>query len=41
MHYLYLLRFNWMTCLVTIIAMVVSVMLPILLFQNYSFKVTK
>ena len=41
MHYLYLLRFNWMTCMVTIIAMVVGVMLPILLFQNFSFKVTK
>lgn len=41
MHYLYLLRFNWMTCMVTIIAMVVGALLPILLFQNFSFKVTK
>lgn len=41
MHYLYLLRFNWMTCIVTIIAMVVGAMLPILLFQKFSFKVTK
>ncbi len=41
MHYLYLLRFNWMTCMVTIIAMVVGVLLPILIFHNFSFKVTK
>lgn len=41
MHYLFLLRSNWMTCIATIIAMVVGVTLPIFIFKNFSFKVTK
>lgn len=41
LHYLYLLRFNWMTCTVTIIAMVVGVTLPTLVFNKFSFKVTR
>lgn len=38
MHYLYLLRFNWMTCMVTIIAMVVGALLPILLFKIFRLR---
>ncbi len=41
LHYLYLLRFNCMTCSVTIIAMVVGVTVPIFLFRNLSFKMTR
>jgi Uncharacterized conserved protein len=41
MHYLYLLRSNWMTCIATIIAMVIGVTLPIFIFKKFSFKVTK
>lgn len=41
MHYLYLLRFNWMTCIITIVAMVVGVTLPIFIFKKLSFRVTK
>ncbi len=41
MHYLYLLKYNWMVCMSTIIAMVVGVTLPIFIFKKFSFKVTK
>ncbi len=41
MHYLYLLQHNWMTCIVTIIAMVVGVTFPILIFKKFSFRVTR
>lgn len=41
MHYLYTLKYNWITCMTTIAAMVIGVMIPILLFQKFLFKVTK
>lgn len=41
MHYLYLLKMNWMTCMLTIIAMVVGALLPIFIFKKFSFTVTK
>lgn len=41
LHFLYLLKYNWMVCMSTIIAMVVGVTLPILIFKKFSFKVTK
>lgn len=40
-HYLYLLRFNWMTCMATIIGMVVCATLPVFIFKFFAFKVTK
>lgn len=41
MHYMYLLKMNWMTCMLTIIAMVVGALLPIFIFKKFSFAVTR
>lgn len=38
MHYMYLLKSNWMTCILTMIAMVLGVTLPVLLFKRHYFK---
>ena len=38
LHYLYLLEFNWMTCMATIIGMVIGASLPVFAFKKTSFN---
>lgn len=41
MHYLYLLKFNGLTCIFIVIGLVVGATLPIFLFKNSSFQATR
>ncbi len=38
-HYMYLLESNWITCVLTIVSMVVGATIPIFVFHKFSFKV--
>ena len=35
MHYFYLLNYNWLTCLLTIVMMVIGVTIPLFTFRNH------
>ena len=34
-HYFYLLNYNWITCVLTIVLMVVGVTIPLFTFRNH------
>ena len=40
-HYLYLLTFNGLTCICTIMGMVIGATIPVFMFKNISFRATR
>lgn len=41
MHYFYLLNYNWLTCVLTIIMMVVGVTIPLFAFRNHGLEMLR